>query len=197
MKSAIFFSSILGLALGSSAQSSNSTEAPVVTDNPVGATYEALFVKSADIDIRGSVSLSSGATGTGAIVDIDLFGLPDEELGPFSYHIHVAPVPMDGDCAGTEGHLDPYGRTDEPPCDPETPNNCEVGDLSGKWGTVEGASFRDVYLDPYVSLEPDTPAFAGNGSITIHDVDGNRITCATLVQLTIPVEEEEDEEECD
>ena len=99
------------------------------------------------------------------------------------------PVPADGDCDGTEGHLDPYGRTDTPPCNPENPKNCEVGDLSGKWGTIPDVSFRDVYLDSYVSLKPGTPAFAGNGSITIHDIDGNRITCASFVQVSRPMSE--------
>jgi hypothetical protein len=90
---------------------------------------------------------------------------------------------MDGDCAGTEGHLDPYERTDTPPCNPMNPKNCEVGDLSGKWGTIKGKTARDVYVDPYVSLKPDTPAFAGMGSITIHDAEGNRISCASLVKV--------------
>ena len=79
----ILFSSLLSLALGSSGQLTNSTNAPVVMDNPIGAKYEAHFVMNADNDIRGSVSLSSAASGNGAVVDIDLFGLPADELGPF------------------------------------------------------------------------------------------------------------------
>lgn len=56
------------------------------------------------------------------------------------YHLHVGPVPTDGNCAGTGGHLDPYQRTDTPVCASASPATCEVGDLSGKWGTLTTAS---------------------------------------------------------
>lgn len=54
------------------------------------------------------------------------------------YHIHVRAVPESGNCTETLGHLDSYVRGDSPPCDNTQPQTCEVGDLSGKYGTVTG-----------------------------------------------------------
>ncbi len=54
------------------------------------------------------------------------------------YHIHVNPVPADGNCTATGGHLDPYQRGDTPACDAKKPATCQVGDLSGKYGLVDG-----------------------------------------------------------
>jgi hypothetical protein len=68
------------------------------------------------------------------------------------YHIHAYPVPSDGNCTGTLAHLDPYIRGESPPCDPTEPQTCQVGDLSGKHGTINGtsASLRYIHL-PHLS----------------------------------------------
>lgn len=39
------------------------------------------------------------------------------------------------------------------------------------------------YVDPYISLAPNTPAFAGNRSIVVHFANKTRITCANLIPL--------------
>ncbi len=54
------------------------------------------------------------------------------------YHVHLKAVPESGNCTDTGGHLDSYVRGDSPPCDSSQPQTCEVGDLSGKYGTVAG-----------------------------------------------------------
>jgi hypothetical protein len=59
------------------------------------------------------------------------------------YHLHVNPVPEDGNCTETLGHLDPWIRGETPACDPTQPQTCQVGDLSGKYGTMaSGTTFR-------------------------------------------------------
>jgi hypothetical protein len=45
---------------------------------------------------------------------------------------------MDGNCTGTLAHLDPYKRGQTPACDMTMLQTCEVGDLSGKYGKLEG-----------------------------------------------------------
>jgi hypothetical protein len=65
------------------------------------------------------------------------------------YHIHVSPVPTDGNCTGTGGHLDPYQRTDTPACDSTKPQTCEAGDLSGKWGTLTEAKASKRYNNTF------------------------------------------------
>jgi hypothetical protein len=55
----------------------------------------------------------------------------------------VYPVPAEnGTCADTGGHLDPYKRTDTPPCESSLPQTCEVGDLSGKYGVLVGGDVK-------------------------------------------------------
>ena len=55
--------------------------------------------------------------------------------GGHRWHVHEYPVPCSGDCLGTGGHFDPMGAnyggegSDAPP-------PYEVGDLSGKHGTL-------------------------------------------------------------
>lgn len=100
------------------------------------------------------------------------------------YHIHVDPVPSDGNCTDTLGHLDPYERGESPACNPIQPETCQVGDLSGKYGTISipfsDASFQVNYLDLYTSTQPDLNSFFGNRSVVIHDNNLTRIACANF-----------------
>lgn len=58
------------------------------------------------------------------------------------YHVHLKPVPVNGTCADTGTHLDSFVRGTEPPCDSSQPQTCEVGDLSGKYGKVDGPTAK-------------------------------------------------------
>ncbi len=49
---------------------------------------------------------------------------------------------MGGTCADTGTHLDSFVRGTEPPCYSPAPQTCEVGDLSGKYGKVEGPTAK-------------------------------------------------------
>jgi hypothetical protein len=57
------------------------------------------------------------------------------------YHIHDQPVPANGNCTATLAHLDPYQRGEDPLCDASAPQTCQVGDLSGKHGEINGNAF--------------------------------------------------------
>jgi hypothetical protein len=99
------------------------------------------------------------------------------------YHIHVDPVPSDGNCSATLGHLDPYERGENPVCNASQPATCQVGDLSGKHGTMSppaGCSFQLTYLDLYLSTEPGVNAFLGNRSIVVHSNNKTRLACANF-----------------
>jgi hypothetical protein len=99
------------------------------------------------------------------------------------YHIHVDPVPASGNCTATLGHLDPYERGESPVCEASQPETCQVGDLSGKHGTMDpaaGSSFQVVYLDLYLSTEPGVNSFFGNRSIVIHSHNLTRLACANF-----------------
>lgn len=58
--------------------------ANVVTTNPVGVTYTAILPDTPKSSIRGYVAGTSNANGTGVNFNINIYGLPDQSLGPFS-----------------------------------------------------------------------------------------------------------------
>lgn len=148
--------------------------APEVADSPSGLKYEA------NIDspkVQGSVSFTSTSEGK-VEVGVHLLGLP-ESGGPFIYHIHQLPVPSDGNCTGTLEHLNPYGGSP----DKTDPAEKEVGDLSGKHGGINGTSIHQTYIDPYISLNKDDPAYFGNLSVVVHLADKTRIGCANITAV--------------
>jgi hypothetical protein len=194
---------LFSLALFVSAQ--GQTPAPLITNNPSMATYQAIL--DPQRSPHGTITGVSGNNGTGVDFNINFFDFPDPNVGPYSsplpqltfianqpleYHIHVFPVPEDGNCGAAGGHLDPYGVTDAYVCSSEAGlDKCQVGDLSGKHGPVDTAalgtgSFQVKYLDNYLSTTPGDPAFFGNRSIVVHDKDGKRLNCANFVAQTAP-----------
>jgi hypothetical protein len=82
------------------------------------------------------------------------------------------------------------------------PQTCEVGDLSGKHGKIEGMraskkyvqraqlvcrvanlSFGDSFMDVYAALVPGIGAFFGNRSIVIHSSNSTRLACANFTMV--------------
>ncbi len=58
-------------------------DAAVVQKNPVGVTYTATLPNSPSSGVRGYVSGTSNANGTGVTFNINLSGFPMASLGPF------------------------------------------------------------------------------------------------------------------
>ncbi|KAL8729904.1 MAG: hypothetical protein Q9166_004461 [cf. Caloplaca sp. 2 TL-2023] len=137
-------------------------DAEIVDTNPAGITYTAFLPNSSTSDIRGFVAGTSNANGTGANFVVQLTGLPDPSLGPFS-------------------HQDPYIRGEVPPCDPVRPETCQVGDLAGKHGNITTSpAFNTAFLDLYLSTVQGPASFFGNRSIVIHTSNTTRLTCANF-----------------
>lgn len=145
-------------------------QAPVKDNSPPGEHFTAEFSKK----IEGSVSFSSTENGS-VLVDVNISGLPSEG-GPFAYHIHELPVPSDGNCTGTKGHLNPYNGT----VNGTTAADKEAGDLSGKHGVITGQSLETSYIEPYISLNEEDPTFVGNLSVVVHFANSSRIACANI-----------------
>ncbi|KAI9783748.1 MAG: hypothetical protein M1816_001184 [Peltula sp. TS41687] len=195
------FSSLLGNLALIAAQSSVISSAPYVShasgatgllgdaaaisDNPVGDIYTAVLPDSNKTTIRGFIS-ARGYTGTGVAFEVVLVGLPHLSLGPFTYHIHDQPIPLNGSCASIKAHLDPYIRGERSPCDSTKPHTCQVGDLSGKHGVIITSSYSAGYVDYYVSTKPGIGAFLGNRSIVVHTSNNSRLACANF-SLSDPV----------
>ncbi|KAF2109790.1 cytosolic Cu/Zn superoxide dismutase, partial [Lophiotrema nucula] len=150
------------------------------------ATYRAelpdtMFDPLVGTVIRGSVVGVGGPNGV--TFTVNLTGLPDQaQYGPFPHHIHAMPVPADGNCTATLGHLDPTNRGELYMCDTTAPETCQVGDLAGKHGGKIMAmdTFQATFTDAYLSTDPSSPAFFGGLAFVIHTSNTTRLTCANF-----------------
>ncbi|GAB7343149.1 hypothetical protein MBLNU457_1224t1 [Dothideomycetes sp. NU457] len=189
MRSTTVTALLLGAAISVTAQSNTTPitgtlgNATITTDNPAGAAYVATLPNLATTNIRGAVTASTNAGNTGVSFQVTLDGFPTEG-GPFIYHIHEYRVPANGNCTATGAHLDPFLRGESPTCDASLPMTCQVGDLSGKHGSINGTSISADYIDSYVSTSPGNAAFVGNRSIVVHYANKTRITCANFELYT-------------
>lgn len=159
-------------------------DAPIIQNNPAMATYQANLQSGKEV--QGTITGVSDINGTGVNFNINFYSFPTTG-GPFLYHIHESPVPADGNCTATGAHFDPYLRGESPVCNAIQPETCQLGDLSGKHGsiviTASSTSFQKFYLDLYLSTVPGNEAFFGNRSIVIHDASMARINCANFAQV--------------
>lgn len=137
--------------------------------------------------VTGSVIITPSIIGPGVDISVDFEGLPDALLyGPFVYHIHDKPVPANGDCTATLGHFDPQNAGEYYPCIVTAPENCQVGDLAGKYGAIYAStSFATEYSDPFLSTMPGNVASVAGKSIVIHTANTTRITCANLYPVSM------------
>ncbi|KAL8755866.1 MAG: hypothetical protein Q9184_004673 [Pyrenodesmia sp. 2 TL-2023] len=171
MFSVVLATALTGLAVVNAAEPLTGTivpgttgalgDAAIVEGNPVGVTYTATLPNITTSDIRGFIAGTSNANGTGVFFNINLSGLPDASLGPFT-------------------HQDPYVRGEKPPCDPAEPETCQTGDLAGKHGNITSSPFQSAYLDLYLSTAQGPASFFGNRSIVIHTSNTTRLTCANF-----------------
>lgn len=58
--------------------------AEIVQGNPAGVTYTAILPNKNSTSIRGYVAGTSASNGTGVNFNINLYGFPSADLGPFS-----------------------------------------------------------------------------------------------------------------
>lgn len=59
-------------------------DAPITTNNPAGVTYTAFLPERNTTGVRGYISATSSANGTGVVFNVNLSGFPSAALGPFS-----------------------------------------------------------------------------------------------------------------
>ncbi|KAI1493746.1 superoxide dismutase [Biscogniauxia mediterranea] len=178
-----------GSALAQNTTTGQLGDATVTTGNPIGKSVKATlpdepFFQTGSLNgnVKGYISAKSGANGVGVDYEVSFSNLPTEG-GPFTYHLHVNPVPEDGNCTSTLAHLDPFIRGEEPPCDPTSPQTCQVGDQSGKYGKITSDPFTAQYHDDYTSLTEGVGSYFANRSFVIHFANKTRISCANFAIL--------------
>ena len=153
--------SVISLFAAASAVSAQSSKAPVVANNPIGAKYVATLPQKAGSPLAGSIEGASSADGKGVKFTVHFSGLPATG-GPFMYHIHQKPVPADGNCTATGARVDPYHYGEDKTCDASQPEICQTGDLSGKYGKFATQEFPTEYTDLYSATLPSDPAFVSD-----------------------------------
>lgn len=152
---------------------------------------EAVFTVGTGSDISGRIRFFQLSPFDGTTVEVQLTGLGGVAGG---YHVHVTPVGPGGlgfpdRCSGSYagGHWNPLGVVYEEGNPPVTSDDYEVGDLSGKFGSLSGRDQIDQ-----IFVDPNVPLFGPLGiigrSVVIHrnGPTGSRWTCADIV-LTRPV----------
>ncbi|KAL4791750.1 superoxide dismutase [Aspergillus venezuelensis] len=187
MRSTLLAAAMTGL-LSTAALADNAT---VVRDNQEYSLHHADLLYKANSTIFGGITITKSPESSALHIDVHIGGIKEGQY--INYHIHAKPVPEDGNCYLTGAHLDPYHRTQEPPCDIKAPNTCEVGDLSGKHGPAwapEGEVFHASYDDFFLSNTPGAPAYFGNLSWVVHAPDSSRLTCGNFVTEERPKTDE-------
>ncbi|KAI5951700.1 SOD4 [Candida jiufengensis] len=172
----VSYSMLSTLALASDALAG---DAPITDDSEGENSYIATFRATKTSNISGFISFEPSKNGS-VVVSVDISGLPSTG-GPFPYHIHEAPVPSNGSCAGTKLHLNPYLGS----VNATTPQGKEVGDLAGRHEDIQGLSYQTKYVDDYISLNPKSKSFIGDLSIVIHSKNNSRLNCANTTEFSV------------
>ncbi|MBW0522848.1 hypothetical protein O181_062563 [Austropuccinia psidii MF-1] len=126
--------------------------------------------------ITGTVQFSAVSGQNYVLVEIELTGL--KSCTSYPYHIHQQAITA-GNCTTALGHFNPRGVTAKK-CDFHNPQNCEAGDLSGKFGNLTGGTTKLRYYEPFIKLSPSERGII-NRSIVIHSPDLQRLACGTIV----------------
>ncbi|KAG8736459.1 hypothetical protein FRC12_017589 [Ceratobasidium sp. 428] len=142
-------------------------------------------VENKDLNIY-AVFKFIGSEGKPTRVEIsEIRGLTNDESlgGPFPYHIHTNAIPPDGNCTKALAHLDPLKVTEGPTCNPGYPQYCQTGDLSGKFGKMNGTDSGKIddmgYYARYVRWYPRSHTLLGR-SVVIHANNKTRLACGNI-----------------
>jgi Cu/Zn superoxide dismutase len=152
------------------------------------ATYRATMPPSMFNNLVGTNVtgyIEGVGSSAGVRFTVNLQNLPSQpQYGPFNWHIHTLPVPANGNCTATMGHLDPTNRGELIMCDASAPETCQAGDLAGKHGgkIMTPNTFTTSFVEPYLTTAQGSPfSFAGL-SFVLHSSNTTRLTCANFVR---------------
>jgi hypothetical protein len=150
------------------------------------------FVKFTQESPDGATRVDVNLTGAVGSCPTDKFGVCNYG----EYHVHefaVDSASLNGPCSvqSVGGHYNPLNK---PLCnfkegalvDPTAVNNrgdCELGDLSGKFGLLPSSGFIQSYSDDFLPLSG--PYSILGRSVVVHDMQGLRWVCATIMPVVV------------
>jgi len=146
-----------------------------------------LYAQAASVignGIEAKLEFTGYTDGRPTKVSFEAFkGLLDNGNSPYLYHVHTNPITPDGDCNSALGHLDPLNATEALTCDPDFPQYCQEGDLSGKYGTIKGTKSGKIstfeYSTNLLRYFPQDFSILGR-SVVIHSANKTRLACGNI-----------------
>ncbi|XP_008207466.1 uncharacterized protein LOC100124033 [Nasonia vitripennis] len=152
------------------------------------------FGNGEEISLGGKLEFIQESAYDVTDVEVNLEGLNGKMSG---YHVHMTPVEIDltFPCEGTSlyGHWNPLNvdPSTSPPSTSGTSDQYEMGDLSGKFGTLDGRRrYMSVYNDTQLPLFG--PRSILGRSIIVHKKEKNaRWACTTIERGYAPSEARE------
>lgn len=156
---------------------STADKAPQIKKNPKDVVAIADFPFGGDKSITGNV-LFTAKNGSAVNVHFDMTGFPATG-GPFYFHIHESPVPLNRDCEQVGNHFNPYNAP--PDCIKQRDDSyCQVGDFLGKHGFVNSTCFELQFQDPYLSLNKKSKSYIVGRSLVFHYENMTKLACADI-----------------
>lgn len=151
------------------------------------------FGNGEDISVRGRIEMIQLTEYDITDVEVTLKGLNDNS----GYHVHVAPleIHLSFPCEDSTvyGHWNPFQvvPSRSPPPGIGTPDQYEMGDLSGKWGTLANQTQAYTYYNDS-NLDLIGPLGVIGRSVVIHkSVTNRRWACSSIERGYAPSEARE------
>ena len=161
---------------------------------PISSPPQTILYAPFRVGFSGNVYFQSNYYGNSTAVFADLYainGLVNSR--GHNWHIHEQPVSSSSNCSVAMGHYNPLGvQTDgnySLSCTPTLQTMCEVGDLSGKGGslTVADGEAKLLYTDTTLPLLPHdgNPFYIIGRSLVIHGPNGSlsSVACTNVSEL--------------
>ncbi|KAA0712361.1 hypothetical protein E1301_Tti018635 [Triplophysa tibetana] len=135
----------------------------------------------------GQIQLSQVSPQGPTILNISFTGLNSRASG---YHVHILPIKNVGEpCSDSNimGHFNPFNvnTASSPTPGNGTVDQYEIGDISGKFGTLAGQNdFQNLYLDSNMPLSGSNSIIGR--SLVIHYTNSSRMRCADITAENLP-----------
>lgn len=130
----------------------------------------------------GQIQFSQVSPQGPTILNVSFTGLNSRASG---YHVHILPIKNVGDpCSDSNimGHFNPFfvNTSSSPASGNGTVDQYEIGDISGKFGTLAGQNdFQNFYMDANMPLSG--PNSIVGRSLVIHYTNSSRLVTKSLI----------------
>ncbi|KAF3687413.1 hypothetical protein EXN66_Car003085 [Channa argus] len=134
------------------------------------------------VRLSGQVQFSQAVPQGPTTINVSLMNLNSLAGG---YHVHIMPIKPGSSepCsnANVRGHFNPlaWNVSNSPAPGTGTVDQYEIGDISGKFGMLNGLNQSDdIYMDPDMPLSG--PYSILGRSLVVHYINGSRMKCADI-----------------